>query len=180
MRTNKKEQLIEAALQIIEEDGLAALTYESLAAATGISKSGLIYHFPSRQQMMVDLNQYTAERWVSRLEESAGGSCEEVSLYDRLRALLKVHKELSSRADLIITIDATENPELRAIWDKEFTPWLIPPTEAGQDQFLIQLVADGLWLHNYVGGGEMDEQQAQCALDNALELVDFMESRDQQ
>lgn len=56
MRTNKKDLLLATALSIVESDGLAALTYDSLSAASGISKSGLIYHFPTRHQLLVELN----------------------------------------------------------------------------------------------------------------------------
>lgn len=179
MRTSKKDQLIQTALEIIEHDGLGALTYDSLAAATGVSKSGLIYHFPSRNHLILELNRHCAAQWVRRLEEIAGGTVEEVSLYDRLRALLQVHVELSSRADLILTIDAMEHPELKAAWDEEFSAWLIPAAEAGSDAFTVQIIADGLWLHNYVNGDDLSPEQTQAALRNALELVDYMEARAQ-
>ena len=47
MRTSKKEHVLQSAMAIVEKQGLAALTYESLAAESGLSKSGLIYYFPS-------------------------------------------------------------------------------------------------------------------------------------
>ena len=42
MRTSKKSQLIQAALAIIDKKSLDALTYDSLAKASGMSKSGLL------------------------------------------------------------------------------------------------------------------------------------------
>ncbi|WP_311518676.1 TetR/AcrR family transcriptional regulator [uncultured Corynebacterium sp.] len=39
--------MLKAALTIIENEGVHAVTYDALATATGMSKSGLIYHFPS-------------------------------------------------------------------------------------------------------------------------------------
>ena len=52
MRTSKKEHVLRSAITIVEKQGLAALTYESLAAESGLSKSGLIYYFPSRQTLL--------------------------------------------------------------------------------------------------------------------------------
>lgn len=49
MRTSKKGHLLLTAIGIVDKHGLEALTYESLAEASGLSKSGLIYHFPSRR-----------------------------------------------------------------------------------------------------------------------------------
>lgn len=57
MRTSKKSQLIQAALEIIDKKSLDALTYESLAKASGMSKSGLLYHFPSRTALLLALNE---------------------------------------------------------------------------------------------------------------------------
>lgn len=74
MRTNKKDSLLATALSIVESDGLAALTYDSLSAASGISKSGLIYHFPTRHQLLVELNTSAARTWTRELEAAAGGA----------------------------------------------------------------------------------------------------------
>ena len=71
-RTSKKDQALRAALNIIERDGIPALTYESLAEATGMSKSGLIYHFPSRHEMLIDIHAWSAQRWEEELVDIAG------------------------------------------------------------------------------------------------------------
>ena len=53
-RINKKTAALEAALDIIAAEDVSGLTYDSLAQATGMSKSGLIYHFPTRHNLLVD------------------------------------------------------------------------------------------------------------------------------
>ena len=53
-RLNKKTAALEAALDIIAAEDVSGLTYDSLAQATGMSKSGLIYHFPTRHDLLVD------------------------------------------------------------------------------------------------------------------------------
>ena len=60
MRTSKKSLLIQAALEIIDKKSLDALTYDSLAKASGMSKSGLLYHFPSRAALLLALNEHLA------------------------------------------------------------------------------------------------------------------------
>ena len=62
MRTSKKSQLIQAALEIIDKKSLDALTYDSLAKASGMSKSGLLYHFPSRTALLLALNEQAFSR----------------------------------------------------------------------------------------------------------------------
>ena len=70
MRTSKKEHVLRSAMTIVEKQGLAALTYESLAAESGLSKSGLIYYFPSRQTLLLEINRFLAAQW----EEKNGGT----------------------------------------------------------------------------------------------------------
>ena len=79
MRTSKKSQLIQAALEIIDKKSLDALTYESLAKASGMSKSGLLYHFPSRTALLLALNEHLASSWRASLLEAAGAPPEELS-----------------------------------------------------------------------------------------------------
>ena len=66
-RVSKKVEALEKALAIIEKDGVHALTYDSLATATGMSKSGLIYHFPTRHELLIDCHKLCAERWEEEL-----------------------------------------------------------------------------------------------------------------
>src|SRR5699024_1184861 len=85
-RTSKKEEALQAALHIIELDGVQALTYEALAEATGMSKSGLIYHFPSRHEMLIDIHAWSAQRWEDELVSIAGKPASELDTKQRLRA----------------------------------------------------------------------------------------------
>lgn len=46
MRPSKRDTILQAALSVVETDGVTAVTYESVAAASGLTKGGLLYHFP--------------------------------------------------------------------------------------------------------------------------------------
>ena len=72
MRTSKKSQLIQAALEIIDRKSLDALTYDSLAKASGMSKSGLLYHFPSRTALLLALDTHTREEGAEVWDEILG------------------------------------------------------------------------------------------------------------
>ena len=61
------------AADIIAAEDVSGLPYDSLAQATGMSKSGLIYHFPTRHNLLVDCHRFCAERWEEELEQLAGG-----------------------------------------------------------------------------------------------------------
>ncbi|RDT19859.1 TetR/AcrR family transcriptional regulator, partial [Klebsiella pneumoniae] len=48
-RPNKREEALNAVVSIIEREGITALTLDAVAAETGMTRAGLLYHFPSRE-----------------------------------------------------------------------------------------------------------------------------------
>jgi AcrR family transcriptional regulator len=62
-RPSVKPALLDAALALIAENGVAALTYEALCERTGLSKGGLLYHFPSKEVLMVAITKHLGERY---------------------------------------------------------------------------------------------------------------------
>lgn len=106
-RTSKKVEALDMALTIIEKDGVHALTYDSLATATGMSKSGLIYHFPTRHQLLIDCHSLCAERWEEELIAlSDGKTAEELSPRQRYRAALESMGKNDPLIELLMSIHA--------------------------------------------------------------------------
>ncbi|PJF24919.1 MAG: TetR family transcriptional regulator, partial [Phototrophicales bacterium] len=59
---SKRAQLLNAASQIVLEKGAAHLTLEAVAALAGVSKGGLLYHFPSKEALIKGmLEQYLTD-----------------------------------------------------------------------------------------------------------------------
>jgi AcrR family transcriptional regulator len=50
--TESKARLLEAAAQIVERRGAAHLTIDAVAAEAGMSKGGVLYHFPSKHALL--------------------------------------------------------------------------------------------------------------------------------
>ncbi|MCQ9343654.1 TetR/AcrR family transcriptional regulator [Corynebacterium kozikiae] len=171
MRTSKKAMLLEKAIELVEQDGLAALTYDSLSAASGVSKSGLIYHFPSRMELLRGMHQALAEQWVSQLTEIAGGPASQVSPAERLRAMVLVHAQSARKADLLLTIDSVDVPELNQIWQEALDPWTVDPAQS-PELVAIQLLADGLWVHDMVATRAMSIAERERATQHVLRLID--------
>lgn len=51
-KRSKRDQLLNAAAQIVLEKGAAHLTLDAVAALAGVSKGGLLYHFPSKEALI--------------------------------------------------------------------------------------------------------------------------------
>ncbi|PXA80115.1 hypothetical protein DCC25_06770 [Auritidibacter sp. NML120636] len=86
MRPSKKTKIIRTAIDLIEAGSLDSVSYDALAQSSGLSKSGIIYHFPSREEMMRAVHQYMADQWEAELEAAGGGPAEQLTGSQRLRA----------------------------------------------------------------------------------------------
>jgi len=51
-RSNSKEILLDAAEGIVLESGARHLTLDAVAARAGVSKGGLLYHFPTKEALL--------------------------------------------------------------------------------------------------------------------------------
>lgn len=47
-----RERILEAAERVVMDVGAARLTLEAVAQAAGVSKGGLLYHFPSKESLL--------------------------------------------------------------------------------------------------------------------------------
>jgi AcrR family transcriptional regulator len=61
-----RDRILEAAERVVTDVGPAHLTLELVAQAAGMSKGGLLYHFPSKESLLVAL----AKRYVDGIERS--------------------------------------------------------------------------------------------------------------
>lgn len=107
---NKKGQILEAALQVVEENGANHLTIDAVAACANFSKGGVLYHFPSKKALLSGMLDYLIQANDERI--SARGDNDNL-----LSALLNKENQMTaaeSRASLALLAAAAEDPELLA------------------------------------------------------------------
>ena len=85
MRTSKRDSILQAALHVVETDGVTAVTYESVAAASGLTKGGLLYHFPSKDALVLALHEHLAERWDHEMINVLGKDPDEATQDERVQ-----------------------------------------------------------------------------------------------
>lgn len=61
-----RNEVLDAAEALVAESGVIALTFEAVARATGISKGGILYHFPSKDALTAAM----IERFTTRFDEA--------------------------------------------------------------------------------------------------------------
>ncbi|MBN8999427.1 MAG: helix-turn-helix transcriptional regulator, partial [Rhizobiales bacterium] len=76
-RGNARERILDAAVNVAHEVGPAHLSLDAVAERAGVSKGGLLYHFPTKQDLLKAL----VERHLAAIEAAVevapgGGACE--------------------------------------------------------------------------------------------------------
>ncbi len=58
-----KEKILAAARQIVEQDGAGCLTFDELAKVSGITRGGITYHFPTKEDLLRGLLESDFAQW---------------------------------------------------------------------------------------------------------------------
>jgi AcrR family transcriptional regulator len=68
-----RERVLQAAERVVAEIGAARLTLDAVAQAASVSKGGLLYHFPSKESLLVALAQRYVDNMQHCIESAKGG-----------------------------------------------------------------------------------------------------------
>lgn len=164
MRTSKRDTILQAALSVVETNGVTAVTYESVAAASGLTKSGLLYHFPSKEAMMLALHEYQAQHWEHEMIEALGKDPDEASQDERLAAYARVSARSATAPELLLMLEARTDSELSKPWKRVITRWspdpasIDPADPRAPQKMAAYLAADGLWLNESVDAAPLPHQ----------------------
>ncbi|MFF2226614.1 TetR/AcrR family transcriptional regulator [Streptomyces globisporus] len=153
MRTSKRSQILEAATRVVQREGVKSVTFDSVAAEAGLTKGGLLYHFATRDDLVLAIHQHLADRWEADLVAAAGKPATEATRDERLAAYTQVAIQSATRAELLLMLEGSTNAAHSAVWEAVTERWAPPPAPAGDDpaaldRFIVRLAADGLWLYD--------------------------------
>lgn len=103
----------QAALDMIAEQGVAAVAVEPLARRLGVTKGSFYWHFPSRDALL----QAALERWENVEQEALFGALEKVTdPHERLRVLIQmVAAEIPSHVIYSALLQALDHPIVQPV-----------------------------------------------------------------
>jgi AcrR family transcriptional regulator len=145
-------RILAAASKVIMEKGAEAFTLEAVAQAAAISKGGLLYHFPSKKQLIQGMIASMIERVDAALaEELAHSGGDYVMAY--IRASFKTKRE-PEQVSYALFAAISENPELVEPLRQRFYKMQAEIAAAAVSEqigTLIRLALDGLWISDLFG-----------------------------
>lgn len=100
IQTEKRERILDAALDIFSENGFRGSTIDQIAAAAGMSKPNLLYYFKSKNEIHETLIHRLLETWLAPLEQmdEDGDPLTEITSY--IRRKLEMSRDLPRQSRL--------------------------------------------------------------------------------
>jgi AcrR family transcriptional regulator len=157
-RTGTKARIIDAAEEVVLRDGVARLTLEAAAAEAGLSKGGVLYHFPTRDALvagMVDkiIVEFDADIEHLRADDSGPGSFTRAYIRATMTPAAP-QPERDDRLGAAVIAAAAAQPALLAPLQRAADRWQACLEDDGLDATVatvLRLACDGLWLCDLFG-----------------------------
>jgi AcrR family transcriptional regulator len=110
-----KGRILEAAARIVGQAGAAHLTMDAVAAEAGLSKGGVLYHFPSKRELLEGMLQKVLDDIAARTGAYRETFAEQPGAALRARIRADSEQSVAERAmALALLATAAEDPELLA------------------------------------------------------------------
>lgn len=167
--------IIDAATRVLVRDGVPRLTLDAAAREAGISKGGLVYHFPTKERLLEAVVLGAIARFEADLDARAaleagppGGRL--------LRAYLALSIEGDPQAPVqlaalsAVFVDDALQPVVRAALGRlttRLTSAATDPVAAG----IVRLAADGLLLGQFLGAPLPDDAARRALVARLLTLL---------
>lgn len=163
MRTSNRSKILDAAIGVIQRDGVTGVTFDAVAAEAGVTRGGMMYHFRSREALIQAIHDHLAQQWEASLVESAGKPALEATPNERHIAYARTCAQSATRAELLFMLDASAAPQLSNPWDGVMARWAAPVPEALDDadalaRFVARLAADGMWVYEALSNEPLSAQ----------------------
>lgn len=153
MRSSSRSEIIEAALRVVDTAEGPDITYESVSKEAGLSKAGLMYHFPTKDSMMVAVMEHVVDRWQRELLQVLAVPLETSTLGERVSAFVRFAGEGGvTQGEFVVFAEAVRRSELSAPWLNWLRTWFgFGATEEAVPLLLVWLAANGLWIAEATG-----------------------------
>ncbi len=152
---SKRQEIIRSAAIIVHREGAAKLTLAAVAKEAGISKGGLLYHFPNKdsliQAMVTELMDQFAENLERRVERDPNPQGRWCRAYAQ-EVFTHFGELMESNAGLLAAV-SNDQEKLQPVRER-YSMWMKRMEQDGTDRIasiIIRLAADGLKFNALFG-----------------------------
>jgi AcrR family transcriptional regulator len=174
-----KERIISAAEEVVLRNGVSRLTLEAAAAEAGLSKGGVLYHFPTRDALVAGMVDKIIEEFDRDIDDRLLGDDGPGSFTRAyIRATLAPASARPDREDRLgaaLIAAAAAQPSLLIPLQRAADRWQARLEDDGIDPALatvLRLACDGLWMCDLFGLAVPDPDLRAGVADRLERLVE--------
>jgi len=137
-----------AAAEVVQEHGERALTFAAVTERTGFTRSGVVYHFPTKRDLMLAAHEHYARVFSDRVATHLRVPADEATLDERVHAFVQQHANDSPGSVELLRL--LEDEAVERVWSQIEATWAPLPDLADPAtvrRFVARLAAHGLWMH---------------------------------
>lgn len=174
-RPNVRSALLDAALQHVGAHGLATLTLDAVAAAAGVSKGGLLYHFPTKAALVSSLVDHALEAWEHDVDLSVAATPGPGAWAHAYVDASLDHD--ASRPDATVTslVAPHVGPEVIERCAQRFGAWedrLLADGLTTSTASLVRFACDGWWTYAGFASPAIDPERRDALRSRLHDLID--------
>ena len=164
--------LLDAALDLIAERGVADLTYDALAERAGVSKGGLLYHFESKDVLMEALAERLIERYAEARRKTTENLADTPSRELKGYAIASMHnRSKADRASARLRMSGLyDNRPGKAYYAQRFKE--ISAAIDFDRAAIVHLAVEGLWYMELAGVSPFTAMERRRIVMKLLSLAD--------
>ncbi|MEQ4721011.1 TetR family transcriptional regulator [Nonomuraea sp. B19D2] len=169
----RRDRLIDAALTVIAERGVAGTTHREIARAADVPLGSMTYHFTSLDEVLTEAFTRHADSVARVFDERLSAAQDRDAAVEAVITLVS-DDVLGSQRDLVLTVElyvaAARNPALRAVTQA----WMARSRQALERHFdattarELDALIEGLTLHSALSADPMTPEQIRHAIHRHL------------
>jgi AcrR family transcriptional regulator len=156
-----RDRILEAGYAIAGQSGVAAVTLDAVADRAGVSKGGLLYHFPSKEALVSGMVDGLCRSFAELADAAARADPEPAGRSARAYLAASAGELWQSSRWLALVGALMISPGLLDSW----RAWVVAGRAADEAEnadpvaaAVVRLAADGLWLAGVLGLPPPDQQ----------------------
>ena len=160
-----RELILDTASDLIAREGIGKLTLERVARDAGISKGGLLYHYASKEQLIVDLVAALVARFEQKIAASSG---------NQACAFVEAVTSAGSGGVAVLLAALSSDPSLLDPLRQQYRNW---QKSLSTQATVARLAAEGLWFSEALGLAPLAPEQRHTVVRQILTLTEEGETR---
>jgi AcrR family transcriptional regulator len=172
-----RDRLLNAAEQVVGKDGVANLTLDAVAREAGVSKGGLLYHFPSKSALVTAIVERLATRCDADHARALDTGSAEPGSFTRAYVAARTRR-LDPEEEPIHTAllaAAGTDPQYLEPFRKRLREWQSRLENDGIDPAIatiVRMAIDGICLDELLGMPGPNEELRQRVIEKLIAMTE--------